>query len=126
MIPATRDGCGGVRDANNARWLARALRVHARRRPIQPSTRALLMRAPAAASTRRRPARWCAPRHRRALCRRASPSPSPPQYPGLVEAKPDANEIQPVTKEMQETWIDGVQDAVKQSPLAGLLGGQNQ
>lgn len=48
------------------------------------------------------------------------------KYPGLVEAKPDANEIQPVTKEMQETWIDGVQDAVKQSPLAGLLGGQNQ
>jgi len=48
------------------------------------------------------------------------------KYPGLVEAKPDANEIQPVTKEMQVTWIDGVQDAVKQSPLSGLLGGQNQ
>ena len=43
------------------------------------------------------------------------------KFPGLAEKLPEAEDMTVITDDMKDTWIDGVRDGLKDSPLSGLL-----
>merc|ERR1719263_607440 len=43
------------------------------------------------------------------------------KFPGLVDKRPEAEDMTVITDDMKDTWIDGVRDGLKDSPLSGLL-----
>ena len=43
------------------------------------------------------------------------------KFPGLLEKKPEAEDMTIITDDMKETWLDGIRDSIKDSPLSGIL-----